>query len=149
MEPERLERKTACLEKKRISVGIVYGDVNGLKATNDRYGHWAGDDLIRRAVGALEDSFSRKWITGKAGTNSWCWPRAWGRRILPGRWTGSAGTWTTGRIFHGPGDPVAGGFRHHPPGLREVDQAMYQDKAAYYRKHDRRRHGQDAAQSAE
>lgn len=33
--------------------------------------------------------------------------------------------------------------------LREVDQAMYQDKAAYYRKHDRRRHGQDAAQSAE
>ena len=112
-----LERKTACLEKKRISVGIVYGDVNGLKATNDRYGHRAGDDLIRRAVGALADSFPRKCIYREGG----------GRIPGAGPGHGAGGVCPAGGpappepgqpdgSFHGPGDPVAGGFRHHPPG---------------------------------
>lgn len=145
-----LERKTACLEKKRISVGIVYGDVNGLKATNDRYGHWAGDDLIRRAVGALEDSFSRKWIYREGGDEFLVLAQGMGqedfarqvdrlRRNLDNRTDLSM---ALGILW------LEDSATIHQA-LREVDQAMYQDKAAYYRKHDRRRHGQDAAQSAE
>ena len=34
---------------------VVSADLNGLKQTNDRLGHSAGDRLIRRAAKALED----------------------------------------------------------------------------------------------
>jgi diguanylate cyclase (GGDEF)-like protein len=38
------------LERKRVSpISIVVADLNGLKAANDRYGHAAGDALLRRA----------------------------------------------------------------------------------------------------
>lgn len=124
--------------------------MNGLKATNDRYGHWAGDDLIRRAVGALEDSFSRKWIYREGGDEFLVLAQGMGqedfarqvdrlRRNLDNRTDLSM---ALGILW------LEDSATIHQA-LREVDQAMYQDKAAYYRKHDRRRHGQDAAQSAE
>ena len=37
---------------------VVSADLNGLKQTNDRLGHSAGDRLIRRAARALEESFA-------------------------------------------------------------------------------------------
>jgi diguanylate cyclase (GGDEF)-like protein len=36
---------------------LVYVDLDNLKVTNDRYGHSAGDDLLRSAAGALRASF--------------------------------------------------------------------------------------------
>jgi diguanylate cyclase (GGDEF)-like protein len=39
------------------SVGIVYCDIMGLKATNDKYGHRAGDRLILNACGCLRRVF--------------------------------------------------------------------------------------------
>jgi diguanylate cyclase (GGDEF)-like protein/PAS domain S-box-containing protein len=38
-------------------IGIVIADMNNLKATNDRFGHAAGDELIRGVAEALRDSF--------------------------------------------------------------------------------------------
>lgn len=38
-------------------VGGIYMDLNGLKRCNDRFGHEAGDALIRRAADALNDVF--------------------------------------------------------------------------------------------
>ena len=35
------------------SVALIFGDINGLKETNDTGGHRAGDDLIRRAADTL------------------------------------------------------------------------------------------------
>lgn len=35
------------------SVALIFGDINGLKETNDTGGHRAGDDLIRRAAETL------------------------------------------------------------------------------------------------
>lgn len=41
-------------------LGIAYFDINGLKETNDRYGHRAGDDLIRRAASIIMSCFEGK-----------------------------------------------------------------------------------------
>jgi diguanylate cyclase (GGDEF)-like protein len=39
-------------------VGVVALDINGLKQTNDRLGHQAGDELIQRVAGELVRSFA-------------------------------------------------------------------------------------------
>lgn len=43
----------------RHSIGglLLYVDLDGLKVTNDRYGHSAGDDLLRAAASVLRASF--------------------------------------------------------------------------------------------
>lgn len=38
-------------------LGVAVFDLNGLKAWNDRYGHSAGDDFIRRAASAIAAAF--------------------------------------------------------------------------------------------
>ena len=43
---------------KKISVGFVIGDMNGLKVINDNYGHAEGDKLIKAAAAALLDNLS-------------------------------------------------------------------------------------------
>jgi len=39
------------------NVGVVFCDINGLKYTNDHYGHAAGDELIKKFAKILTDSF--------------------------------------------------------------------------------------------
>lgn len=41
-------------------LGIAYFDLNGLKKTNDIFGHQAGDELIRRTAGHLLRAFGKK-----------------------------------------------------------------------------------------
>ncbi len=41
-------------------LGIAYFDLNGLKKTNDLFGHQAGDELIRRTAGHLLRAFGQK-----------------------------------------------------------------------------------------
>lgn len=38
-------------------VGVVFGDLNGLKYTNDNFGHQEGDRLIKRFAKLLRDNF--------------------------------------------------------------------------------------------
>ena len=40
------------------SVGILFVDLNGLKAINDSDGHNAGDDLLKNAANAMRDVFA-------------------------------------------------------------------------------------------
>jgi diguanylate cyclase (GGDEF)-like protein len=39
-------------------VGVLFADLNGLKAVNDVEGHTAGDNLLKRAASALKDVFN-------------------------------------------------------------------------------------------
>jgi diguanylate cyclase len=42
---------------RRLPLTLVMGDVNGLKLTNDSFGHEAGDQLIKRTADILKQSF--------------------------------------------------------------------------------------------
>ena len=41
------------------NLGIVFADINGLKRVNDNLGHFAGDQLLKRAAEILKDIFRR------------------------------------------------------------------------------------------
>ncbi len=46
---------------------VVSLDINNLKDTNDKYGHYAGDLLIKSAADKLSEAFSGKGIIGRMG----------------------------------------------------------------------------------
>ncbi len=54
------QKQLAAMEKKytnkKVRVGFLIGDMNGLKVINDNYGHAEGDKLIRAAAAALMDN---------------------------------------------------------------------------------------------
>jgi diguanylate cyclase (GGDEF)-like protein/PAS domain S-box-containing protein len=52
---------------RQFPISIVVADVNGLKATNDRYGHAAGDDLLRSVAHVLRDSFRDEDVIARLG----------------------------------------------------------------------------------
>lgn len=49
-----------CAEQERFSghLGVVFADMNGLKHTNDRLGHEAGDQLLKNAAIILKSTFA-------------------------------------------------------------------------------------------
>ncbi len=47
-------------EKTLDRLGIAYFDLNGLKKTNDLFGHHAGDDLLLRTASHLRQAFGQK-----------------------------------------------------------------------------------------
>lgn len=62
-----MEEKIKRLEGEKIPVSVVMGDVNGLKLTNDVFGHEAGDELLRRAAEVFREVCSSEDIIGRWG----------------------------------------------------------------------------------
>lgn len=48
------------LKERKASVGVVYLDINGLKETNDSFGHDAGDKLIKACADIMKKSAASK-----------------------------------------------------------------------------------------
>ena len=53
--------------KRRHPVSIVFGDMNGLKKVNDRYGHLEGDHLLREMARILKLCFRSEDIVARWG----------------------------------------------------------------------------------
>ncbi len=53
--------------KKNIPISIIFGDLNGLKLTNDIFGHTAGDELIKRSAKILRDVCRNDDIVARVG----------------------------------------------------------------------------------
>jgi diguanylate cyclase (GGDEF)-like protein len=51
---------------------IVYADVDGLKAVNDRFGHPAGDTLLRNFSGVLTSTFRESDVVARVGGDEFC-----------------------------------------------------------------------------
>ncbi|MBO6284785.1 MAG: GGDEF domain-containing protein, partial [Bacilli bacterium] len=49
---------TGILKSKKMPIGLVFLDINGLKKVNDNEGHIAGDNLIKRAAKTLTSVFT-------------------------------------------------------------------------------------------
>lgn len=61
-----LHNRNACIEqleslmRASCCAGLVYADLNGLKAINDKYGHQAGDAALKRAADILAACYGRE-----------------------------------------------------------------------------------------
>ena len=45
---------------KKNNIGVIFADINGLKAVNDMHGHEQGDILIKRSTGIMRQFFKEK-----------------------------------------------------------------------------------------
>ena len=54
-------------EAEKKSVGVIFSDLNGLKAVNDIEGHNAGDILLKNAASALREVFEEKSVFRAGG----------------------------------------------------------------------------------
>jgi diguanylate cyclase (GGDEF)-like protein len=129
------------MEKDRKDpVTMIVADLNGLKAVNDKLGHPAGDNLIRRASEVLKASFEENSIVARIGGDEFI-------VIL----TGVDDQITDGMLerikslivlnnkyYREPELSISLGVSTSRPGLSlertisMADDAMYQDKAHYY-----------------
>jgi diguanylate cyclase (GGDEF)-like protein/PAS domain S-box-containing protein len=64
---EELEAQLKRARRENRRFGLLYLDLDGLKTINDRYGHSAGDDFIKRAAITLLQSFRDSDIVGRIG----------------------------------------------------------------------------------
>ena len=64
---EALETAVARAARSNTGLGILYFDLVGLKAVNDRHGHQAGDDTIRAFASALAQSCRASDLTYRVG----------------------------------------------------------------------------------
>lgn len=137
-----LQETLHSLARRNRPLGVIYADVNGLKATNDQQGHQAGDELIRRAVGVLVRNFSREQVFREGGDEFIVLARNLGKREFSRRVEQ-----IRRELAEDPEPILAVGSlwledsARIRQAIRQADREMYQDKASYYALHERRHKG--------
>ena len=137
-----LQETLHSLARQDRPLGVIYADVNGLKATNDQQGHRAGDELIRRAAGVLVQNFSREQVFREGGDEFLVLARNLGKREFSRRVEQ-----IRRELAEDPEPILAVGSlwledsARIRQAIRQADREMYQDKTIYYEHHERRRHG--------
>ena len=121
-------------ERAGDTVLVVYADLDGMKAINDRYGHAAGDDALRQAARLLKETFREADLVARIGGDEFC-------VLLPGRAAEAKASIDRLRevlVNQWPGFPAVSlslGVAEGWPGctiedlICRADAAMYSDKA--------------------
>ncbi len=146
-ELNRLERKSL------RPVGAVVIDLNGLKATNDKLGHDAGDALLRRVGEVLNEAVSPPDCVARIGGDEFC-------ILMPGsdRLAVAAMVENIGKVleinnqYHSTAPMgLSIGSAVSEPGesmqsmVRRADMEMYEQKREYYANRKREADGKTAA----
>jgi diguanylate cyclase (GGDEF)-like protein len=117
------------------TVGVLFGDLDGLKSVNDRDGHAAGDQAIRTAATALREAASRppletRWVGRLHGDEFLVlfWPRSQAaeerlQHELEHTWRTACPMISVGVALSRPGESARSV-------VRRAELAMYRHKAA-------------------
>ncbi len=120
-------------EKGQTSIGVIFTDVNGLKAVNDLEGHNAGDRLLKNAANALREVFDEKYIF-RAGGDEFA-------IIVPGIREEELDEKIArirdvcvkyGNVVFAIGGAYEEDSRNVRVALRRADEKMYEDKRIFY-----------------
>lgn len=126
-------------EKKR-SIGIVYLDVNGLKETNDKYGHEAGDKLLLNATNIMHRIFPNAYLYRLGGDEFLVLSHDPEEASFEDALFRMKECWNE-TISASVGSLWLKETKELDKNIAAADQMMYQEKNAYYQEkgHDRRR----------
>jgi diguanylate cyclase (GGDEF)-like protein len=69
---ERIEYEVARHTRGRTSFALLMLDLDGFKVLNDRFGHAAGDDLLRDVAAAMERSLRLQDTVARIGGDEFC-----------------------------------------------------------------------------
>ncbi|MBQ8110056.1 MAG: diguanylate cyclase [Clostridia bacterium] len=145
---ERIRKIETLLEQPGYGFAVAVFDINGLKQINDHYGHECGDEAITQAAIALKQVFDRRDLYRIGGDEYIAILENASETELARRFSALDGAIAaineTEKSYHvplaiskGAAFHVAGG--EYRAAFRQADEAMYRDKAEYYKTHDRRR----------
>lgn len=119
-------------------IGIVIVDMNNLKATNDRYGHAAGDDLIRQVAEALRNSFRAGDVIARIGGDEFAiiliQTREEGMQSAVKRLRENIRNHKNDLLSIAVGMSLGEDGGYLPEIMRKADDRMYADKVAFRQK---------------
>lgn len=133
------------------SFTVYVFDLNGLKEINDKYGHESGDTAITDAAEVLKTVFGKENLYRIGGDEFIAvfdgMKKPDTERCFADLEKAMRSLDLTGKLYKGP-LAIAKGAAAFCPGedkeyrdvFRRADQFMYEEKTAYYKTHDRRRH---------
>ena len=116
-------------------IGVIFGDITGLKRVNDSQGHEAGDALVRRAADCLVEVFGLDRVFRIGGDEMVVLCRGFEEqedveariRVLRERLKERDVNLALGMAWH------ENGAVNVDELLREAEQSMYKDKSEFYR----------------
>jgi len=116
-------------------IGIVIVDMNNLKATNDRFGHAAGDDLIRQVATALRNSFRAGDVIARIGGDEFAiilvQTSEEGMQSAVERLQANIRNHNNDLLSIAVGMSLGKDGSYLPEIIRQADDRMYEDKAKY------------------
>lgn len=116
-------------------IGIVIVDMNNLKKANDRYGHTAGDELIRKVAHELRQSFRSGDVIARIGGDEFAviliQTNEIGAQSAVKRLQNNIRKHQDELLSIAVGMAVAEDSAYLPGVMREADDRMYADKATY------------------
>jgi diguanylate cyclase (GGDEF)-like protein/PAS domain S-box-containing protein len=119
-------------------IGIVIVDMNNLKATNDRFGHAAGDDLIRQVAAALRNSFRAGDVIARIGGDEFAiilvQTSEKGMKSAVERLQANIRDHNNELLSIAVGMSLGEAGSFLPEIIRQADDRMYEDKDAYRHK---------------
>ena len=140
---ELVDNWSSGAEKLPPAMGVVFADLNGLKAVNDREGHNAGDKLLFRAAALLKIAFGDHEIYRAGGDEFVVFcpgilQEVLGQQVRQLRSLAE----NTHDVSFAVGTVYVTGEYDICKAMQTADENMYKDKEEYYRRNpekDRRR----------